>query len=125
MTHLQAMRVADGRILARRTDGQSLTLQDREEARRLAEAMSVDDDPILTPGDWYPFFRDFHHKVMAETADFDYLWVKEHHPHLYQSIKAKENALDALGNARLNEVMEIVGEWRSLVMRAYQDQRAL
>ena len=34
------------------------------------------DDPILSPDQWYPHFRDFHHKVIAETPNFDYGWLR-------------------------------------------------
>ena len=82
-----------------------------------------EDDPILIPDQWYPYFRDFHHKVIAETPNFDYLWLKEHRPDLYQAIKAKENGLDALKEARLSEVMAIVRQWRELVLKAEFERR--
>ncbi len=81
------------------------------------------EDFILSPGQWYPHFRDFHHKVIAETPNFDYLWVSEHRPDLYQAIKVKEAELDALKDARLSEVMAIIREWRTLVLRACFEQR--
>ncbi len=77
-----------------------------------------EEDPILTIAQWYPYFRDFHHKVIVETSSFDYLWLKEHRPDLYQAIKAKENELDAIQEARLSEVMAIVRQWRELVLKA-------
>ena len=99
-------------------DGKPLTEQDREEARGMARTVEPQDDPILIPDLWYPIFRDFHHAVAAETPDFDYLWLKAHRPELYRSIKAKEEELDGLGEARLSHVMAIMTEWRRLVLLA-------
>jgi len=76
------------------------------------------DDPILTPHQWYPHFRDFHHKVIAESPGLDYGRLREHWPDLHQAISAKENELDALGSARLSEVMAIIREWRELFLKA-------
>lgn len=81
------------------------------------------DDPILTPDQWYPHFRDFHHRVVSEAPDFDYLWLKEHKPDLYRSIKAKENEIDALREARLAHVVGIMREWRELVLQAEFERR--
>ena len=82
-----------------------------------------EDNPILIPDQWYPHFRDFHHKVIAENPNFDFLWLKEHRPGLCQALKAKENALDCLRNARLSEIMAIMREWRELVLKAESEQR--
>jgi len=49
MSHLQVKKSLDGRVMARRTDGIPLTLEDREQARRMMEpettgpALTVDD----------------------------------------------------------------------------------
>ena len=79
-------------------------------------------DPTLTPDQWYPHFQDFHHKVIAETADFDYGWLRDNRVELYQAIKAKESALDALGEAQLYEVMQVMGDWRGLILRAESER---
>ena len=81
------------------------------------------DDPILAPSQWYPTFRDFHRKVIAETADFDYGWLRTNRPDLYQAIKAREDELDALQDARLSEVMAIMQAWRELVFKAEFERR--
>jgi len=75
-------------------------------------------DPILTPDQWYPHFRDFHHRVIKETPDFDYGWLRANRLDLYQLIKTKEEELDALGEARLSQIMAIMREWRELVLKA-------
>ncbi len=95
-------------------------LRDRRE-----EVISTlaEDDPALAPEHWYPYFRDLHHKVIEETPNFDYLWLKEHRPDLYQTIKVKEDELDALQEAKLSEVMAIVRQWRELVLQAQFERR--
>ena len=80
---------------------------------------------FLTPAQWYPHFRDLHHKVIAETADFDYGWLRTNRPDLYQSIKAKENELDAIQEAKLSEVMAIIQSWRELILKAEFERREL
>jgi len=84
--------------------------------------VSGEDDPILPLEAWYPVFKELHRKVVAETPHFDYLWLKEHRPDLYQAIKAKENELDALGPAPLSQVMAIMREWRGLILKAEFDR---
>ena len=79
---------------------------------------SQQDDPILAPEQWYPEFHRFHVQVVQETPNLDWQWLREHQPGLYMSIKAKENELEALGDARLSEVMEIMGQWRGLILQA-------
>lgn len=76
------------------------------------------DDPLLTPEQWYPEFHRFHVHVCHEIPDFDRLWVKQHRSHLYQKIKSLENQIDALGEAKLSEVMVIMREWRELILSA-------
>jgi len=80
-------------------------------------------DLFLTPAQWYPHFRALHHKVIAETPDFDYLWLIEHRPDLYRAIRGKENELDTLQEAKLSEVMGIMQEWRELVLKAESERR--
>jgi len=77
-----------------------------------------EEDPILTPEQWYPEFHRFHVQVVQETPNLDWQWLKEQRPDLYTAIRDKENDLDALGDARLSEVMEIMGEWRELILQA-------
>jgi len=93
-------------------------LQELREHKEEVESFMNEEDPIVTPEHWIPHFRDFHHRVIAETADFDYGWLRTNRPDLYQHIKTKETELDALGDARLSGVMEIMGEWRRLVLQA-------
>ena len=78
----------------------------------------AEEDPSLTPDQWYPEFHRLHVQVVQEIPNFDYLWLREHRPDLYWAIKAKENEIDALGDARLSEVMAIMREWRELILKA-------
>ena len=80
-------------------------------------------DPILTPSQWFPSFTDFHHNVIAGIGDFDYAWLRANRTDLYQAIKTKESELDSLGDARLSQVMEIMREWRELVLKAEFERR--
>ncbi len=77
-----------------------------------------EDDPILPVGAWYPVFKEFHRKVVHETRDFDYGWVRAHRLDLYRSLKAKEAELDSLRDARLSEVMAVMREWRTLILKS-------
>ena len=82
-----------------------------------------EEDRFLTLDEWYFQFRDFHHRVIEETPDFDYLWLKENRRVFYQAIKVKEKAIDALGEARLSQVMAIMREWRELILKAEFERR--
>jgi hypothetical protein len=87
------------------------------------EIRGGDDDPVLSADDWYVPFRDFHHGVIRE-ADLDLCRLRQDDPELYKAIKDQEAKLNALGEARLSEVMAIMREWRKLVLRAELEQRA-
>jgi hypothetical protein len=113
-------------------DGKPLTPEDREEAKRIAArelaSMAANssepaDDPILSVEQWYPEFHRFHMAVVGETPDFDYCWLRDVRPDLCHLIKAKEDQIDALGTARLSEVMTIMREWRGLVLKAELDRK--
>ncbi len=93
-------------------------LQELREYREEVKSFLNEEDPILTPEQWYPEFHRFHVQVVQETPDLDWQWLREQQPDLHKSIKDKENELDALGEARLSEVMEIMREWRALILQA-------
>jgi hypothetical protein len=82
------------------------------------------DDPVVSPDQWFPSFREFHHNVVCESPDFDYGELRKQNLNLYRRIKVKENEIDALGSARLSDVMALMREWRELILRACFDQRA-
>jgi hypothetical protein len=97
----------------------------RELKEHKAEVVSVlaERDPVIPAEQWYPHFREFHHKVISETPDFDYGELRKQNPDLFRQIKAKENEIDALGAARLSEVLAIMAEWRQFVLGAMFEQR--
>ena len=76
------------------------------------------DDIVLSLEQWYPHFRDYHHRVVSESPDFDYRWLHQNKPNLFQAIKLKEKEIDALRSARLSQVMALLREWRELVLTA-------
>jgi len=84
-----------------------------------------EDDPILPAGQWYSEFHRFHVQIAQENPDFDRLWLKQYRPDLYQAIRAKENEIDALQEAKLSQVVAIMGQWRRLVLKAEFERRGL
>jgi hypothetical protein len=93
-------------------------LQELKEHKEAVKSYLAKPDPMLSVEDWYSHFLKFCRQVYAETPDFDCLWLKENRADLYRVIKAKENEIDALGGARLSEVMAVLREWRSLILKA-------
>jgi len=114
--------LADGKVQVRAPqalDGDTKAiLQELREHKEEVKSFLNEEDPTLSREQWYPQFRDFHHKVIKETPDFDYCWLRANRPDLYQLIKTKEEDLDALGDAKLSQVMAIMREWRGLILRA-------
>lgn len=88
-----------------------------------ADEAATQDDPILSLDQWYPEFHRFHAQVVQETPNLDWQWLREQRPDLYQTIKDRENELDALGDARLSRVMGITREWRELILRAENERQ--
>jgi hypothetical protein len=80
-------------------------------------------DPLLSVEQWYPEFHRFHMAVIAETPDFDYGWLRRNRLVLYQEIKAAENEIDALGSARLSNVIALMRQWRELILMAEFERR--
>lgn len=81
------------------------------------------DDPILTPEQWWPEFHRFHVGVVRETLSLDWGWLRGHRPELFQSILDTEAELDRLGDTRLSEVMQVMGKWRRLILRAESERQ--
>ena len=103
-------------------DGDTKALIDElREHREEVKAFLNEEDPILTPEQWYPEFYRFHVQVVQETPDLDWQWLGEQRPDLYRTIKGREHELDALGEARLSEVMKIMGQWRGLILKAERE----
>jgi len=100
-------------------DGDTKALiEELREHREEVKSFLNEEDLILVPAQWIPHFRDFHHKVIKETPDFDYGWLQANRPDVYPAIKAKEQELDSLRGARLSQVMGIMREWRVLILQA-------
>ncbi len=119
MARIEVKRATDGRPLARRTDGKPLTPKDREEARRRIE----EEDPILTPQQWYLEFHRFHVEVGRSTPDLDWGWLRKDRPELYAAIKAIEDTIDGLGDARLSDVLSFMRRWRDLILQAESERQ--
>ncbi len=121
--------LADGKVKVQAPqalDGNAKALlQELREHREEVKKFLNESDPILTLYQWYPDFRDFHHKVIAETVDFENGWLRVNRPDLFQAIKAKENELDSLQEAKLSEVMSIIQVWRELVLKAEFERERL
>ena len=90
----------------------------------LAKKAEMDlQDPILTPEQWYPEFHRFHVQVVRSTPDLDWRWVRKDRPELYAAIKAIEDTIDGLGDARLSDVLNLMREWRDLILKAESERQ--
>ncbi len=112
---IEAPRVLDG--------GTKALIEELRQYREEVKSFLNEEDPILTPEQWIPHFRDLHHKVVKETPDFDYGWLQANRPDVYQAIKAKELELDSLRGARLSPVMGIIRDWRGLILQAESERQ--
>ena len=105
-------------------DGDTKALIDElREYREEVKSCLNEEDPVLTPEQWYQDFRDLHWKIVQETPHFDYGWLRANRPDIYQAIKDKENEIDGLGDSRLSVVMGVMGEWRGLILRAESERQ--
>ena len=116
MAQIEVKRAPDGRPLARRTDGKSLTPVEREKARRKIE----EEDPIVTQDIMMDEFRRLQVEVIkTELKDFDYGWLRENQRDLYATIKAKEAEFEMTEGKPLSVLLCLVGEWMELVREGY------
>jgi len=109
--------------IVRRTKEQLVQRPEAALSKEATAETEIVDDPVLSPEQWYPEFHRFHMAVIAETPDFDYGWLRRNRLVLYRQIKAKENEIDALGSARLSNVMALMREWRELILMAEFERR--
>ena len=93
----------------------------RQHKADVIEAL-IEDDPILTPEQWWPEFHRFHVEVVRSTPDLDWKWLREERPELHRTIKGIEDTIDGLGDARLSDVLSLMREWRGLVLKAESEQ---
>ncbi len=68
-------------------------LQELREHKEEVKLFLNEEDPILTPEQWYPEFHRFHVQAVQETPNLDWQWLREQRPDLYTGIKDKENEL--------------------------------
>jgi len=100
------------------SEAKALIQELRQHKEEILEALNPEDDPMLTPDHWYLEFHHFHLEVVRSTPDLDWEWIREHRSELFEAIRQKEDKLERLGDARLSEVMAIMGEWRGLILKA-------
>ena len=90
----------------------------------LAKKAEMDlQDPILIPGEWWPEFHRFHVEVVRSTPDLDWGWLRRDRPQLFGSIKAIEDRIDGLGDARLSDVLSLMRDWRDLILQAESERQ--
>src|SRR5262245_575311 len=121
-TLIERIRRGEAAIAKAKAEGRDVADWERH-LRALKRELA--DEPVIQPADWYPEFHHFHKAVVIETPDFDYRWVRGNRPELHVAIQAKEDAIDALGSARLSEVIAIMREWRNLILLAEAEFRKI
>jgi hypothetical protein len=78
-------------------------------------------DPVVPVDAWLPIFHEWRCSLIPDAPD--YIFLREHNPELYHELKALERKTDALQDAKLSEVMNLLTEWRQLVLKACFEQR--
>ena len=81
------------------------------------------EDPILTPAEWYPEFHRFHVGVIRSTPDLDWGWLRRDRPQLFGTIKEIEDRIDTMGDTRLSDVLNLMREWRDLILKAESERQ--
>jgi len=80
--------------------------------------MATTDDPIVSREQWEPEFRGYRDIVLNRSPGFDPKWLQANDPSLNYEIRLAEDRIDGLDNVPLSKVMELVGEWRKLILEA-------
>lgn len=78
------------------------------------------EDPVVPVEVWVPEFHELHRRVVRETPDFDYAWLRNERPDLHKAIGAIRDEIDTLGPAPLSKVTELMSRWRLLMLEAEQ-----
>jgi len=99
-----------------------------EETKGLLEALRehkeevlgalAQDDPILPVDAWLPDYLIFRKEVYRQVKDSD-IWgyARTKKPELYAELKKVEAKMDTLKDARLSRVMELLRQWRDLILK--------
>lgn len=98
-------------------------LNELRERKAEVRAMLSESDPVLPVDAWFPVFSAYAHQVIDQSKNFDLGWVRENRQELYRALKNKEAEIDALQEVRLSTVMDLVQQWRDLILRGEFEQR--
>jgi hypothetical protein len=82
-------------------------------------------DPVVPVAVWFPEFHRLHRAVVVESGDFDYAEARKHQPEAYAALKEIEAHIDALGDAPVSLIVEIMSEWRGLVSACLKQKGGL
>jgi len=88
--------------------------------------VEAEDDPILSVDEWLPEYLAFRKKVYQQVKDAN-IWgyARTEKPELYAKLRAAEAKLDGPSDARLSEVMELLGQWRAVMLQIqFEEVRA-
>ncbi len=61
--------------------------------------------------------------MVRSTPELDWGWVRGDRPQLFASIKAIEDRIDGLGDARLSDVLNLMRDWRDLILQAESERQ--
>ena len=118
----------DGRVQVKAAhepqgEARALINELREHRQEVLEALTQD-DPILSVDAWLPEYLAFREKVYQRVKDSD-VWghARNKKPDLYAKLRGAESELDKLANARLSKVMELLKQWRALVLKIQLDEK--
>ena len=104
-------------------DSETKALLDEVRQHKAAVIQALKEDPTLTPAEWWPEFHRFHVEVVRSTPDLDWGWLRKDRPELYAAIKAIEDTIDGLGDARLSDVLSLMRDWRDLILQAESERQ--
>ena len=78
-------------------------------------------DPPVSSIHWRPVVRDYMTDV---STSFNLVMLIHHNPELYGRIKSTEQKLDAMNAAPMSEILPVVTQWRTLILKAEFEQRS-
>ena len=79
-----------------------------------------EDDPIVPEEAWLPEYLSFRKKVYQQVKDTN-IWgyARTEKPELYIELKKAEAEMDALTEARLSKVMELLKRWQGVMLKIH------